>query len=392
MIEITKFNIIVLLFLIHFRIIFASENDYFDHRNLRKRDDSTIVLKDTHDAGTNDKLNSIGISRSTEKASKYVSKTKKKNNSNDNSNILYYISTNEGIISHLRQLELLWNIANSVGKKVYVVGFESPHYRNVKNILLCDIFELPSNISCTKRSSIRIFNEEKCYYTGYLFPPEHYHFPTDKLVMVKSFNYADINCIAGGITFSIGNFLPWKRRHIVAPPFFKKKYLEIFPKVKKLLGLLQDEEYALVHWRRGDQLNTRCKKLQNSTANISKDNSFNCGTVEQFDSSLYLVMSQYLALPIKTYVATNEENLMNIMYLKSKKFLTYSDFDGKLLALNPTINILDLYVFEIMLMCDSTYFFAWGESSVHQFIFKCRNLDTYHKHITIMDNEIKTFN
>lgn len=324
----------------------------------------------------------------TTKKTKSSSKTSKKvviSNPQKRTDTLYYISTDEGILSHLRQLEILWNIANSVGKKLIVVGFQSHHYPNLKNILLCDYFLLPSNITCTSQNSTEIFNQEKCIYTGHIFPPKHYKFPTS-LETSQTFRYEDINCIAGGIVATIGVYDAWHRSRLVKKPFFHEKYQKILPYIRKYLGLgSSDENYAVVHWRRGDQLKTRCIKYNDNKKHVSTDTSVNCGSAEEFVVGLNQIMSQHLKSEVLlTYISTNEEDKSNIMYLKSKKYRLYSDIGGDLLEKFPETNVLDIFMYELMLMCDAKYYFAWGESSVHQFVHKCRNIDP--QKVTVIDD------
>lgn len=49
---------------------------------------------------------------------------------------------------------------------------------------------------------------------------------------------------------------------------------------------------------------------------------------------------------------------------------------------------LDVFVVELLLMCDSKYLFSWGTSSIHSFLFKCRQMDKKKNLITIMNNRI----
>ena len=43
---------------------------------------------------------------------------------------IYYISSNEGIASHMKQLEIVWNIANSVNRPLEIIPFENKEHYN----------------------------------------------------------------------------------------------------------------------------------------------------------------------------------------------------------------------------------------------------------------------
>ena len=62
---------------------------------------------------------------------------------------LLYLSTNEGILSHLLQLQQLWSLTHMLNRTLAPVSFHSSsHFPDVEWIHLCDIFDLPSDIIC----------------------------------------------------------------------------------------------------------------------------------------------------------------------------------------------------------------------------------------------------
>ena len=66
-----------------------------------------------------------------------------------NTRPLLYLSTNEGILSHLLQLQQLWSLTHMLNRTLAPVSFHSSsHFPEVEWIHLCDIFELPSDITC----------------------------------------------------------------------------------------------------------------------------------------------------------------------------------------------------------------------------------------------------
>lgn len=86
-------------------------------------------------------------------------------------------------------------------------------------------------------------------------------------------------------------------------------------------------------------------------------------------------------MPLVTYIATDERNASTLKYLLSHDFKLFNNLrdDREVIsavnllhvnnskanstlpaALNSSINAVDAFVLELMLMINSTYFFAWG--------------------------------
>ena len=321
----------------------------------------------------------------------------------------YYISTDEGLLSHYRQLEIIWNMANAVNRYLRIVPFHSKHYPGLDNIQMCDIFVLPSNITCDTKNQTQVFNTKNCIFTGLLFPSIRYGFPAD-LPVSKDFQYSNVSCVSGFINMNIGRTPPFTRHTMLRMPIFQEKYLKLLPIIRNILKVVTNNtEYMLVHWRRGDQLEFRCAgnkndpdKQNNTLKLISKDNSrrklvdkgrfdhsVNCASAKDFYNEVKIVAKQQFQLekPILTYIATNEQNSDSLSYLKNKKYKLFNDIkEGLIKELNLNLTVLDEFVIELMLMCDATYYIAWGESSIHHFVNKCRFFDTTKKHLTFIDD------
>lgn len=317
-------------------------------------------------------------SKISNKAGTHLKSTPRVDNTVENVAPIYYISTDEGLLSHFRQLEILWNIANSVGRTLVAIPFHSDaHYSQVDTVSLCDIFDLPRNLTCSTETQEEIFKTHKCIYTGYMHPPEYYGF--DHFMEISNdFDYSTVDCVAGGISLSIGKYNQFKREHIATDPFFTDKYLEALPIIRNLLGLESaDDEYTVAHWRRGDILESRCHKDFKNSTRLVGDKSLNCAKVADFESGLRDAMKKVVPSDVKvTYISTNDNDISSHIYLQSLDYKLYSDIGVELLRKYPTINAVDMFVFELMLMCDATYLLAWGDSAVHQFVRKCR----FHHH------------
>jgi hypothetical protein len=158
----------------------------------------------------------------------------------------YYISTDEGIISHYQDLEHVWNAANAVGRHVYVVPFESTHYPGIK-INLCDIFQLPANITCVKTLPPTVFQKNDCVYTQDKHPPARYNWPTT-LKRNPKFNYADVECIAGVTYPNIGISPVKNHTSMLSLPVFRWKYRVLLPKLTAAIGVSAGKGYITAHW------------------------------------------------------------------------------------------------------------------------------------------------
>merc|ERR1712176_788137 len=79
-------------------------------------------------------------------------------------------------------------------------------------------------------------------------------------------------------------------------------------------GLFGSEPYLAVHWRRGDQLLTKCK--------VKHDTSANCGSAEGLRD---LIQAKLHGRPWRVYVATNEKNMSILTQLRGFGYNLQSD-------------------------------------------------------------------
>jgi hypothetical protein len=115
----------------------------------------------------------------------------------------------------------------------------------------------------------------------------------------------------------------------------------------------------VVHWRRGDQLQTRCAN--------HKDQSVNCGTAQDLVHWVLAALRNSTNASIsgdvsRVYVATNEpQHSDQIMQLHSQGFLTFSSVKDELFQ---DLDDLSVLAIEASLMLEAQTFFAWGVSEV----------------------------
>jgi len=368
-------------------------------------------------------------------------KSKDKKVSMDIKDYIYYVPTDEGIISHLRQYDMLWNIGLAVNRTIKVSPFNSFHYPDVKSINLCKHFELDS-VNCINDNSTKVFKDHNCIYTGLSHPASHYGW-SEKMPVSQTFNYSIIDCLAGPLNLDIGKYPPFKRQHIPSGKIFKTRYLELFEIAKDILGITNDTLLVVVHWRRGDQLTTRCPIIDGEPNTKIKpekiDHTLNCGTVKEFIEQVNFNVRKFLGthsnssnsvfehspisnistnsrieifngLRVETkvttsvitertsmindtsinkrllYVATNEKDEKQLQEIKGIPAKLFGDIAAGLAKRNIVLNSMEIFILELVIMCQASYLFAWGESALHRFLHNCRIHNPVLRSNLIIDN------
>ena len=259
----------------------------------------------------------------------------------DGASKLYWIGNTAGIFSQFLQFKVMYHNAKKHNKQLVISPFRSNHYNNTP-VNLCEYFSLPSDVSCEERSS-----DLKC--------------STD-IQNVLSKKQID-TCYDGrifygtvpkgsGIAFMLGTV------EIPFPLKFNETHYEHYKTFRAALGIddsqVRKETYTVVHWRRGDQLNGRCKR--------GLDLSVNCGTAVE----LIRKVRQHTNTSL-IYIATNEPQESDEMYiLRSEGFITYQDVAST--SLFGDLSALSVLAIEVLLMLDADKFLAWGLSQVNDVV------------------------
>jgi hypothetical protein len=271
---------------------------------------------------------------------------------------IYYISTQEGLVSHLTQLGTLWNYAMAVNRPVIVIPFISHHYTDVENpISICDVFVFPSMITCEyNQSSLDdIIRRNQCVLMGkhssWCTHPESYGL-NKSVIPTSNFDYSTAECLAGMVREGQGKFPKIAEHKDLLPKLrFHLNYIKVFTMARNHLYHLRHinssknqqekftqqakDEYVVAHWRRGDQAKRCAGKIEGQ-----EDNSINCKSADEFAKEVIETMAQYkisMATHI-VYVATNEENLGILGSLHKKGFKLLSDIRHVPSPLTITVN------------------------------------------------------
>jgi hypothetical protein len=118
---------------------------------------------------------------------------------------------------------------------------------------------------------------------------------------------------------------------------------------EKKLNASKVGSFTVVHWRRGDQLSSRCSS--------GVDVTVNCGSAEDLVKRVRSVSDDKVV-----YVATNElQNSKEMKSLRRMGFLTFSD-----IKLNNFVEIDPFHgvVLEVALMLRASTFLGWGVSEI----------------------------
>lgn len=137
---------------------------------------------------------------------------------------------------------------------------------------------------------------------------------------------------------------------------FHSKYRELFWAYKRNLLGLSSNSYTVVHWRRGDQLTSRCAQ--------GKDHSVNCMSVQD----LVVEIQRYTSDKV-IYLATNEANLSHAD-LECLEHAGVQVFDP--LVANYPAGSLAAVVVDVQLMLDATTFLCWGVSVINDLVEHAR--------------------
>lgn len=207
-----------------------------------------------------------------------------------------WVTNSAGISSQFLQMKIYVNMAQKYHRTSIVPKFSSTHFKGTV-LSICDYIQLPSTMRC--QTNTDIIRERDCG-------------------SVESNGYLDapLVCYKGPLP------LMGKRssRHAVVAAVEMAPHFELVDRIKRLslsflesMGIFPETHLTVVHWRRGDQLSTRCPQR--------KDKSVNCGTVAQLIEAV-----TNLNLSTTVYVATNEIlSQSSLEQLAAMGFLSFRD-------------------------------------------------------------------
>ena len=318
-------------------------------------------------------------------------------------NQFVYIPTVEGLISQFNGMRNFWSHIK-LSKQFYTILHDSVHFPGML-YSMCDVFEFGDSIMClniTADEVIQNIGPDVCQLkvtTDWLDRATSYHMADANFRKVRKvkdlrLNQTDAMCVLGGPLVEENEKDGSKLKMDFHPRLYY--YLE---HAKKHLGIIADNEeqtvlkhYMVVHWRRGDQLKTRCRKSTREHEKYAADFSINCASATDLADEIDKTLSVGHIQGDKAheffwrdegqkpfcngpdgecplvYIATNQD--LNVKedgktmrdIFKDRGFKTFVDLELH------QLNDLNAFLTELHMMVDADYYMAWGSSSIHQFV------------------------
>ena len=250
----------------------------------------------------------------------------------------------DGLISHVLQLKLYSYLAKQYHRVLRVAGVASLHYGD-KPMGVCDVFNLQGSglghVSCIKSakpkgSCLQVLSpavlaspQISVCYKGPL--PMIFGAVNRKQSVLRAVNLTDP--------------LPLQ----LAP-----KFGPLIEAAKNALGLRNDNTYTAVHWRRGDQLKTRCS--------YNRDQSVNCGSAQDLVRAVRKWSTDKVI-----YVATNEpSDSVEYKFLQNTNgFVLFANIKEAVLAANKgELSLVDEFALEWAMMVDASTFVGFGLTEI----------------------------
>jgi hypothetical protein len=319
---------------------------------------------------------------------------------------LYWIPNNSGVFSHYLQLKVILATPSFQRMNIIIAPTLSKSHYGDDYIDMCSIFQLPSHIKCSPvPHGMQCYDKLPRNWSANMDHPldlHHYHPPHS-----HQHHYHECLCYKGSITFDRSDVTA---RDIVLRAVdsdvlslsFSDRSMQLMHRFRSTLLKLghsrnrygngsnvtvnssrsDDDLYTVVHWRRGDQLNTRCKKMLDISVNCQDAYHL----IDRVSKSIVHNPSHNISSII--YIATNEPQGSSAMEtLRRHGYLTYQDImmmdmdmDMEMMNnkqhLSPInrdyrdeyLSVFDVLVVETLLMIDADVFLAWGISEINDIV------------------------
>ena len=247
----------------------------------------------------------------------------------------------DGLMSHFLQLKIYYLLAAGSGRTLFVSPIFSMHYGN-RPTHLCDVFDLSAQPEirclegvvegpCSLKLSPALLasvSQHVCY-KGPL--PTIFGAVNRKESVLRAVNLTNV------------------------PLVLNARYAPLVSAAKKALGVGGGKKnYTVAHWRRGDQLRTRCK--------AARDMSVNCGRAVDLVRAVRRLSSDEVV-----YVATNEPpSSAEYQALQKAGFVLFSSLRAFIVAANggQDLTLVDAFALELALMLDASTFLGWGLTEI----------------------------
>jgi hypothetical protein len=258
----------------------------------------------------------------------------------------------EGFGAMLFRLATMYKLIREHNRTIIITPFYGrSHYPDIQHeISLCEYFVLPSLFECpinTTRKDLKL-QIRHMNITCAKYPDIAHN-----LSALKT-----IGCFEGLMHYGYLNKLHWD----FTP--YSKSLLTIG---NRLLNL-HNSPLIVFHWRRGDQLTTRCGHT---------DKSINCGTVESFindvETHVALFETDQSSENVRVYIATDEDHIDVLQKFDDKGYKHSMYMVSEALRQNITFNSADSIIIDLMLMCIADAFISYGITTINAVANNCRS-------------------
>ena len=207
------------------------------------------------------------------------------------------------------QYNIVWNWAQAANRTLYTFDFESTvHYGSNYYVSVCDVFVLPDTFRCLRHAKRKdLVKDSDCVI--FRFSDPGFHLNTSIATICKDVNIYKLTCLAAMLYGWDGpnsvHLYPPLIQDLFQNYTFQPYYVNLFKNwiVDKLH--IDVDNTIVFHWRRGDQLNTRCK------GGYDRDKSVNCDIVQEFIHLINKTKHSFNRATRNTvtlYISTNEDN------------------------------------------------------------------------------------
>ena len=225
------------------------------------------------------------------------------------------------------------------------------HYPDIQEVNLCDYIQFPPRVLCDSSHNVTYFLQEGLSCDILTYSPDL------KELHVKYLKQKFIphSCVGGIVPWGSYGALGWN---------FSDRMWELFQYT--MYNVFHGNRIIAFHWRRGDQLYTRCRS--------GLDKSINCLSAQDLIKTVHSKLSSMKDKRniYKIYIATNEANQTTLDELQRSGLVHTTMVVKEIQRLYLGLNSLEKFLIDVMLMCCSHKFFHYGESTVNLLVSDCR--------------------
>lgn len=312
---------------------------------------------------------------------------------------MYWVPNQAGLFSHFLQLKAIYEVSRKAQRVLVIVPTTSPHYGETE-IDMCTIFQLPADIRCTSTQQVQTMGPDGKGLDCRTALPYNY----DDTLVTEDFCYS--GTIKFGASTKARSYVLRAVENDALPMLFNASYVAAIPQFEAAMGVASSSvssgpgssgsragdggdsnsgssgssrssisdnsagvssqvlmstppatAYTVAHWRRGDQLESRCVNHIDETVN--------CGSAQDLIDRVRNASTDKIV-----YVATNEkQGSQHMEILRTAGFKTFQDVASSMAS--GTLQQLDTFhmvVLEAMLMIRARTFLGWGVSEINDLV------------------------